>query len=172
MEYETTRDIQNEIRKVLPGYYNLGKVLHVAPHLSEYFSNGLPREVASRYSLGRKSATQRPFALRMIQLIYHSGKLSTQASGLMEISPNTSRLRMSAEDFKNLGLSAHARVRLTSDQGTVEMGVEEDRSLMPGTCAFPEHFNDPPVKDLMSLQVDPVTGVPYFKLTHVSIEKA
>jgi formate dehydrogenase alpha subunit len=51
------------------------------------------------------------------------------------------------------------------------MGVEEDRSLTPGTCAVPEHFNDPPVKDLMSLQVDPVTGVPYFKLAHVSIEK-
>jgi len=27
------------------------------------------------------------------------------------------------------------------------------------------------VKDLMSLQVDPVTGVPYFKLAYVSIEK-
>jgi formate dehydrogenase alpha subunit len=172
MEYETTQDIQNEIRKVLPGYYNLGKVTHVAPDLSGYFSKAFPEEVASRYSVGRKSATQRPFALRMIQLIYHSGKLSTQASGLMEISPNTSRLRMSAEDCKNLGLSAHARVRITSDQGTVEMGVEEDMSLIPGTCAVPEHFNDPPVKDLMSLQVDPVTGVPYFKLTYVSIEKA
>jgi formate dehydrogenase alpha subunit len=52
------------------------------------------------------------------------------------------------------------------------MGVEEDMSLTPGTCTVPEHFNDPPVKDLMALQVDPVTGVPYFKLTHVSIEKA
>jgi len=172
MEYETTQDIQNEIRKVLPGYYNLGKVTHVAPHISEYFSKVLPREVAARYSVGRKSATQRPFALRMIQLIYHSGKLSTQASGLMEISTNTKSLRMSAEDFKNLGLSAHARVRITSDQGSVEMGVEEDMSLMPGTCVVPEHFNDPPVKDLMSLQVDPFTGVPYFKLTYVSIEKA
>ncbi len=108
----------------------------------------------------------------MIQLIYHSGKLSTRASGLMEISPNTSRLRMSTQDFNNLGLSAHDRVRITSDQGTVEMGVEEDMSLLPGTCTVPEHFNDPPVKDLMSVQVDPVTGVPYFKLTYVSIEKA
>ena len=78
---------------------------------------------------------------------------------------------MSAEDIKNLGLSAHDRVRLTSDQGTLEMGVEEDMSLHPGTCVVPEHFNDPPVKDLMPLQVDSVTGVPYFKLAHVSIEK-
>ncbi|MDH5575734.1 MAG: hypothetical protein OEY80_09640, partial [Nitrospirota bacterium] len=137
----------------------------------DYFSKVFPGEVASRYSLARKSATQRPYGLRMIQLIYHSGKLSTEASGLMEISPNTKRLRMNAEDLKNLGLSADDQVRITSDQGTVEMGVEEDMSLMPGTCAVPEHFNDPPVKDLMSIQVDPVTGVPCFKLTHVSIEK-
>ena len=108
----------------------------------------------------------------MIQLLYHSGKLSTQASGLMEISPNTKRLRMSGEDLKNLGVDSHDQVRITSDHGTLEMGVEEDMALMPGTCVVPEHFNDPPVKDLMSLQVDPVTGVPYFKLTHVSIEKA
>ncbi|MEJ2229807.1 MAG: molybdopterin-dependent oxidoreductase [Nitrospirales bacterium] len=171
MEYETTQDVQNEIRKALPGYYNLGKVPHVAPNFSDYFSKAFPREVAARYSLGRKNTTQRPYGLRMIQLIYHSGKLSTQASGLMEISPNTKRLRMSAEDIKNLGLSAHDRVRLTSDQGTLEMGVEEDMSLHPGTCVVPEHFNDPPVKDLMPLQVDSVTGVPYFKLAHVSIEK-
>lgn len=172
MEYETTRDIQNEIRKVLPGYYNLGKVPHVVPNLSDYFSKAFPQEVVARYSLGRKSTPKRPYGLRMIQLIYHSGKLSTQASGLMEISPNTKCLRMSAEDLKNLGLGSHDRVRITSDQGTLEMGVKEDMSLTPGTCAVPEHFNDPPVKDLMALQVDPVTGVPYFKLTHVSIEKA
>jgi formate dehydrogenase alpha subunit len=172
MEYETTRDIQNEIRKALPGYYNLGKVPRVAPNLSDYFSKTFPQEVAARYPPVPKNTTQRPYGLRMIQLIYHSGKLSTQASGLMEISPNTKRLRMSAEDLKNLGLSGHDRVRITSDQGTLEMGVEEDASLMPATCVVPEHFNDPPVKDLMSLQVDPVTGVPYFKLAHVSIEKA
>ncbi len=59
-----------------------------------------------------------------------------------------------------------------SEQGTLDMKVEEDTSLPPGTCTIPEHFNDPPVKDLMSLEMDPVTGVPYFKLTQVSIEKA
>lgn len=172
LEYDTTQDIQNEIRKALPGYYNLGTVPQVTPHLSGYFSKIFPREVASRYPLGRKRHTQRPYGLRMIQLLYHSGKLSTQASGLMEISPNTKCLRMNGEDLTNLGLSAQDRIRLTSDQGTLEMGVEEDMSLIPGTCTVREHFNDPPVKDLMPLEIDPVTGVPYFKLAHVSIEKA
>jgi formate dehydrogenase alpha subunit len=172
MEYETTRDIQDEIRKVLPGYYNLGKVPHAIPNLSNYFLATFSQEVAARYSASRKITPKRPYGLRMIQLLYHSGKLSTQASGLMEISPNTKRLRMSAEDLKDLGLRSHDRVRITSDEGTLEMEVAEDVTLPPRTCTVPEHFNDPPVKDLMSLQVDPVTGVPYYKMSYVSIEKA
>jgi formate dehydrogenase alpha subunit len=51
------------------------------------------------------------------------------------------------------------------------MGVQLDQSVAPNTCFFPEHFNEPPVKDLMSIHVDPVTGVPSFKRTGVSIEK-
>jgi formate dehydrogenase alpha subunit len=43
---------------------------------------------------------------------------------------------------------------------------------MAGSCFFPEHFNEPPVKDLMSVEIDPTTGVPYFKSTRVNIEKA
>ncbi|MEC4680713.1 MAG: molybdopterin-dependent oxidoreductase, partial [Nitrospirota bacterium] len=172
MDYETTQDIQQEIRKILPGYYNLGKATKVEPNSSHYFSNGYAQEVGTRYSLNAKGKVHRPFGLRMIQLIYHSGKLSTQASGLMEISPNQKSLRMGSEDLKNLGLTSGERIRLTSDQGTLQMIVTEDTSLMPGTCTVPEHFNDPPVKDLMTRQVDPITGVPYIKLTHVTIEKA
>ena len=171
MDYETTQDIQQEIRKILPGYYNLGKAPKVEPNPSNYFSNGYAQNVGTRYSMKGKVRAQRPFGLRMTQLIYHSGKLSTQASGLMDISPNRKNLQMGSEDLKNLGLTSGEGIRLTSDQGTLEMTVAEDTSLMPGTCTVPEHFNDPPVKDLMPLQIDPITGVPYFKLAYVTIEK-
>jgi formate dehydrogenase alpha subunit len=172
MDYETTQDIQKEIRKILPGYYNLGMASKVVGNFSHYFSNGYAQEVGPRYSMQGKRKAHRPFGLRMTQLIYHSGKLSTKASGLMEISPNRKSLWMGSEDLKNLGLTSGERVRLTSNQGTLEMTVAEDTALMPGTCTVPEHFNDPPVKDLMPLQIDPITGVPYFKLTHVTVEKA
>lgn len=171
MEYETTQDIQQEIRKILPGYYNLGKAPKVEPNFSHYFSNGYAQDVDSRYSMNEKGKAHRPFGLRMTQLIYHSGKLSTRASGLMEISPNPKNLRMGSEDLKNLDLTSGERIRVTSDHGSLEMMVAEDTALMPGTCTMSEHFNDPPVKDLMPRHVDPTTGVPYFKLTYVTIEK-
>jgi formate dehydrogenase alpha subunit len=50
--------------------------------------------------------------------------------------------------------------------------VQSDQSVAPQTCFFPEHFNEPPVKDLMSVHVNPTTGVPSFKQTRVTIEKA
>ena len=59
---------------------------------------------------------------------------------------------------------------MTSDQGSLELRVQADVNLLPGTCVFPEHFNDPPIKDLVRVEVDPVTRVPYFKTTRVTIE--
>ena len=173
MTYESTQDIQDEIRKLLPGYYNLGQPKKVEVNPAPYLSNGYKGEVASRYGLSSNGHDQlRPFGLKMIQLLYHSGKLSTRASGLQNISPNTHCLRVAPVELERLGLSPDDRVRVTSDQGSLELGVQADLSLLPGTCAFPEHFNEPPVKDLMPIELDPVTGVPYFKLTRVTVEKA
>ena len=62
-------------------------------------------------------------------------------------------------------------VKLTSDRGSLQIGVQSDQTVAPHTCFFPEHFNEPPVKDLMSVHADAVTGVPSFKRTSVTIEK-
>ncbi len=175
-EYESAQDIQNEVMKLLPGYYNLGQPRKIMPTADAYLAGAYVSEVASRYALqppyaSRLTPDGRPFALMMGQLLYHSGKLSTQASGLVLIAPNTGKLQMNPEDMERLGLVDGGRVRVTSDTGSLEMLVKADTTLLPGTCFFPEHFNEPPVKDLMPVSVDPVTGVPYFKTVRVTIEK-
>ena len=172
LPYETTQDIQEEIRKLLPGYYNLGQPKKVGANPNSYLSNGFVDKVSSRYaSSGGSTNPSRPVGLKLIQLIYHSGKLSTKASGLMDISPNTKCLRMSSEEIERMGLMEGGRVRVMSDHGQVELDVEADIAVLPGSCVFPEHFMDPPVKDLMVVETDPMTRVPYFKMAQVSIEK-
>ncbi len=172
MPYENTQDIQDEIRKLLPGYYNLGQPKKVEANPTAYLNNGFANEAAGRYaSSGNAQNQARPVGLKLIQLLYHSGKLSTKASGLMDISPNTKCLRMAPEELERLGLTEGGRVRVTSDHGQVELGVEADLAVLPGTCVFPEHFTDPPIKDLIPVELDPVTRVPYFKLAQVSIDK-
>jgi formate dehydrogenase alpha subunit len=172
-EYQSPNDIQSEIMKLLPGYYNLGQPRKVIPRADSYLANGYVTEVGSRYgTMARADLGSRPFALLMGQLLMHSGKLSTEAPGLIKLAPNTGKLRMNVQDMERLGLQDGAKVRLTSDRGSLQLGVQPDHSLAPGTCFFPEHFNEPPVKDLMAVAVDATTGVPSFKQTSVSIERA
>jgi len=175
MHYESPQDIQNEIMKLLPGYYNLGQPPKVAVKPDAYLTKDYAALLAARYGGAVPADGQaegRPFSLTMGQLLYHSGKLSTQASGLIKIAPNTGKLRMNAQDMERLGLSDGGRVKVSSAHGALQMGVQVDPALLPGACFFPEHFNEPPVKDLMAVEVDRVTGVPSFKQTAVSIEKA
>jgi formate dehydrogenase alpha subunit len=173
-EYESSNDIQAEILKLLPGYYNLGQPRKVVPTLDGYLSDSYATDAVARYraSTPIDPKNQRPFALLMGQTLYHSGKMSTEAPGLIMIAPNTGRLRMSPLDMERLGLGEGTMVRLTSDRGSLQLAVQSDQSIGPQSCFFPEHFNEPPVKDLMSVHIDPVTGVPSFKQTRVTIEKA
>ena len=172
-EYQSANDIQAEIMKLLPGYYNLGQPRKAVPAPDQYLSNGYASEVKARYQHASPSGERtRPFSLVMGQLLVHSGKLSTQAPGLIKIAPNTGKLRMNIQDMERLGLQDGAKVRLTSDRGSLQLGVQLDQSIAPGTCFFPEHFNEPPVKDLMPVSVDATTGVPAFKQIWVSVEQA
>lgn len=172
-EYESVNDIQAEIRKLVPGYYNLGQPRKAEPVLDEYWGDGYIREVAERYPVASVARDQsRPFSLQIGQVLTHSGKLSTQSPGLIKIAPNTGRLHMHPEDMEKLGVQDGEKVRVTSERGSLQLGVEPDQSVAPGTCFFPEHFNEPPVKDLITVSVDPVTGVPAFKQGWVSIERA
>ncbi len=173
--YQSPQDVQNEIMKLLPGYYNLGQPRRISPSPDAYLSNGYAGEVSARYRRPVAQSTPgddvRAFTLTMGQVLYHSGKMSTKASGLINIEPNNGRIRMNPADVEQLGLTEQSTVRLTSRQGSVQAGVKPDLDIQAGSCFFPEHFNEPPVKDLMTTEADPVTGVPYFKSTRVTIEK-
>lgn len=171
-EYQSVNDIQAEIMKLLPGYYNLGQPRKIVPAPDHYLSNGYAAEVAARYRVSEGHDQTRPFSLQMGQVLMHSGKMSTEAPGLIKISPNTGKLHMNIRDMEQLGVQEGVKVCLASERGSLQLGVQPDQSVAPGTCFFPEHFNEPPVKDLMPVSIDPVTGVPTFKQCWVSIERA
>lgn len=169
-EYESANDIQAEIMKLLPGYYNLGQPKRIVPTADKYLSNGYTGSVTARYRSASMDS-QRPFTLLMGPVLYHSGKLSTLAQGLIKIAPNTGKLWMNPADMERLGLKDNSSLKMTSDRGSIHLGVQQDPSVAPQTCFFPEHFNEPAVKDLMSVHVDATTGVPSFKRCRVTIEK-
>src|SRR2546427_2243712 len=172
MEYEAAQDVQREIMKFLPGYYNLGEPRPVTARPEGYLRDGYVREVAARYAAGAEAdQAGRPFALTIGQVLYHSGKLSARASGLLQLYPSKGCLQRNPADLSPLQLCLQDVRQMSSTRGSVELRTEPNHDLARGTCFFPEHFNEPPVKDLAECVVDPTTGVPAFKFTHVAIEK-
>ena len=81
LPYETTQDIQTEIRKLLPGYYNLGQPKRIVADPTAYLRNGYPDSVGARYANGRIRESDRTHGLRLIQLIYHSGNSPRRLPG-------------------------------------------------------------------------------------------
>ena len=98
-EYESANDVQAEIMKLLPGYYNLGQPKKVVPTADKYLSNGYAAALAGRYK-GAQPDGPRPFTLLMGQLLYHSGKLSTSAPGLNQ---NCAQYRPAANESGRYG---------------------------------------------------------------------
>jgi formate dehydrogenase alpha subunit len=172
MEYDGPQAVQREIMKLLPGYYNLGEAKPLTANPTAYLRNGFAHTVVSRYAAGAATAEAgKPYALTIGQVLYHSGKLSTRASGLVQLSPSKGRLQMNQADLARLEIGANDAVRVSSARSAVELRTEANPDLAPGTCFFPEHYNEPPIKDLAECVTDPTTGVPAFKFVRVSIEK-
>jgi formate dehydrogenase alpha subunit len=104
------------------------------------------------------------------QIIYHSGKMSTQDEGLMKIY-NKPTLKIGASDAESLGLKTDDLAKIKTPEGEVEVLVEVTPSLPKGMVQFPEHFNRPAVKDLLACEISPITHVPSFKKGAVALEK-
>jgi formate dehydrogenase alpha subunit len=80
-------------------------------------------------------------------------------------------LQVNPQDAERLGIADGEKVSVSSALGTVEVGVELNPNLPLGMCFFPEHFNEPAVKDLIPCEADPETRAPYHKFGRIAIEK-
>ncbi len=177
MAYSTAAEIRDEISRRLPGYFGPeGNPRRPALTIPAYLPDGFAEAVPARYALPGDGRDGRDGVMALVlgQVLFHSGKLSTRADGLTQLHP-AGLLTISAADATRLGVAAGGRVRVTTPSGSaivpVEVGAVQGRTGMAdGVCFFPEHFTDPPVKDLLPCTVDPVTHVPAFKAGAVTVE--
>ena len=170
-EYQSANDIQVEIMKLLPGYYNLGQPRKVVPVLDQYLSNGYATEVKARYQRTPPSArTSASFFSSDGAVISAFGEIVYASAWAYQ---DRSEHREVADEYTGHGTSWIAR----RCEGAFDFGswfpsarCAAGSVHCSGTCFFPEHFNEPPVKDLMPVSVDTTTGVPSFKQIWVSVE--
>ena len=184
LQYRGTDEISQEIAQMVPGYY---REEHPPVQFDRYLSERFPSEVAARHRFSpgeeerRKSSAPGPiltvaphetfpYSLTLGRSLYHSGKMSTRDTGLMKIDDKAT-LRIGTADAEALGVKPEDTVKIKSPQGAVEVSVEITPALPKGLLQFPEHFNQPPVKDLLTGEADPLTHVLSFKREPVALEK-
>jgi formate dehydrogenase alpha subunit len=169
--------VMHEINQCASGYFDGERPTINPEHIAHYFENGFVEDVAKRYQntnthASSDIANSGMFHLVLGQSIYHSGKLSTRDEGLMKIY-NKPTLKMSEEDATALEIKDGDWVRVNRPNGEALDAVEIEAEVMPSlpkrVVWFPEHFTN--LNDLMDVEVDPVTHVPYFKSGEVLLKK-
>ncbi|NIO07749.1 MAG: NADH dehydrogenase (quinone) subunit G, partial [Deltaproteobacteria bacterium] len=174
IEYENVKDIGKEIRSVIPGTRTLGPSpvppLPDVEQVNHYLQSGYQEDLASRYALadGGEQKTD-GLILSVRQSLYHSGKFSTRAKGLLQVQ-DKGMLSMSPSDAERLGVEEGGVVKLSNARGQTEIPVKLLDRVPEGVLVFPEHF-DQEIRRLFQVTIDPQTAVPYYKLARVKVEK-
>jgi NADH-quinone oxidoreductase chain G len=180
IEYGDAKEILKEIRSLIPGYGILGPG-PTPPRPDEavvekYLREGYASDIKERYRLAGKGpevireGMERELTLILAQSLFHSGKYSTRAKGLLQVQPGGA-LALNPADAVRRGLAEGDRVRVSNAMGEMQAPVRLLERVPEGLAVFPEHF-DREARRLLGVATDPVTGVPYYKSAHVKIERA
>jgi predicted molibdopterin-dependent oxidoreductase YjgC len=160
-----------EIRSVMPGYGILGAKPEPAKvdvqTMEKYLAGGFAEDLKDRYTPPEGRSAK--WTLRIGQSLFHSGKMSTLAGGLLEIQKE-GRLSMNPTDAQRLRLDDGDMVRLISESGEAAVRITQVGRIPKGMLYFPESFREP-LRHLLRVTLDPVTGVPYHKLAYVDVQK-
>lgn len=175
LDYADHKDLLKEIRSIIPGYGSLGPA-PISPKvdqgtLGRYLAGGYRRDLPSRYTLPPQSKDGGGlFRLQLVQSLFHSGKLSTRAKGLMQIE-GIGSARMNPEDGARLGLNDGDRVTFSNSRGTFTTAVKLVERVPPGSVWYPDSFAQEATR-LFEITIDPQTKVPSFRSALVSVAKA
>jgi formate dehydrogenase alpha subunit len=174
IEYGDAKEILKEIRSAIPGYGLLGPA-PTAPRpdtaaVDRYLREGYATDLAARYALaGAGDTPEQGLMLWLTQSLFHSGKLSTRAKGLLQIQAAGS-LALNPRDAERLGVAEGESARVSNSSGEMTTAVRTLDRVPEGLAWFPEHF-DGDARRLLRVVTDPETGVPYYKSTRVTVQR-
>jgi NADH-quinone oxidoreductase chain G len=174
MEYQEVKEIAKEIQNLLPGKRTLGPAplpMQTDPSaIARYVSSDYKRDLASRYRIsGGATSTTDEMTLSVAQSLFHSGKFSLKAKGLMQIQKE-GKLYLHPDEAARRELGDGDRVKIVNQLGEVSTILSLRERIPRGMAVFPEHF-DQEIRRLLPYTVDPETKVLYCRLAEVRIEK-
>jgi len=190
MTYPDTRAIMDEIRKVTPSYAGIGydrietQGLHWPCPNEEH--PGTPILHREQFTSGRgvfhaieylppaeMVDADYPLYLTTGRLLYqyHTGTMTMKTGGLNEIAPECFA-EIAAEDACALGLEDGSTVRVSSRRGSISARVKISPKAVRGTVFLPFHYAASAANRLTNAALDPVCGIPEFKVCAVKLARA
>lgn len=159
MDFSSTKDILEEICRVVPSYAGLGDVdLGIggvqwpAPGTERLCGDGVPggkerfKAVAGWSTMGKE--TQYPLSLVLGELLFHSGSLSRYSENLNKI-VSSACLLLNPQTAAEYKIPDESTVRMYSANGSVTVPARHSEDLVPGVLFLPRHFENARASDLM-----------------------
>ncbi|MFQ5598627.1 MAG: NADH-quinone oxidoreductase subunit NuoG [Nitrospiria bacterium] len=164
--YKSPDEVWKEILMSLPPEWPHGTEKTILENISAYAERAVVR-----YGLQPVVAVNGEWDLQVGQHLYHAGKMSVYAQGLMELL-DQEMVFIHPDDAERLNLEEGEIVELKSQtaEDAVRLPVRLSKKIGVGTLFVPEHFNAS-IKKLLPLEIDPVTHVPYGERGRVSLSK-
>jgi formate dehydrogenase alpha subunit len=104
-----------------------------------------------------------------IQHHYHTGTMTRRSWALDREYPD-GFIEIHPQDAETIGIGDGGKVRVLSRRGEIETTAVLTDRVVPGIVFMTFHFDDSPVNRLTSRNLDPVVGIPEYKVCAVRIE--
>jgi formate dehydrogenase alpha subunit len=190
MAYDNSRQIMEELSRVTPSYagINYERIEHEGIHWPcptgehpgtpilhrEQFTRGKGLFHAIDYiEPAELTDDEYPLYLTTGRLLYqyHTGTMSMKSAGLNEIAPEAF-VEISAQDARKFKVEEGSRVNIDSRRGTIQARIKISRKAVSGTVFIPFHYAAAAANRLTNAALDPVSGIPEYKVCAVKVSKA
>ena len=102
---------------------------------------------------------------------YHTGTMTMKTDGLNERSPE-SFVEITHSDAQGIGIADGDQVTIASRRGEINVRVRVSRMAVDGTVFIPFHFAEAAANKLTNAALDPISGIPEYKVCAVKVSKA
>ncbi len=190
-DYESPREVFEEMVELMPsyanlGYDNLGSSGKLYPNSDPEHSDGTVVMFDERFNTADGLAhlvpaewlpakelpdEEFPFVLNTGRLLehWHTGSMTRRSYALDTIAPRA-EVYLHADDAARLNVQDGAMVQVRSRRGRITLNVRVSAREAPGNCFIPFHFREAAANLLTTDEIDPVGKIPEYKFCAVTIE--
>jgi formate dehydrogenase alpha subunit len=190
MSYNSSQEIFEEISRVTPSYGGLTyeRIEHQGIHwpCPNAEHPGTPVLHREQFAIGKGvmhaidytdpaevTDDEYPMYLTTGRVLYHyhTGTMTMKSEGLNQIEPECF-VEISAQDAEAHGVQDGSEVTIASRRGSIQAQIRISKTAVTGTVFIPFHYARAAANRLTNAALDPISGIPEFKVCAVKLDAA